>query len=189
MKMIHLFYSFYKYREMIRALAIRDIQSKYVGTLGGSFWIFASPLATVVIFYFVFAVGFKATGPNGAPFILWFVCGLVPWLFFNSSLMAITNSIVANMHLVQKTIFPTEIFAFTHLFSESFTHLVFLTILCGMLIVLGVHFETARLLFLYYFGCMVALLLGLGWMLSALQVFYRDIALGLVIFLNLLFWG
>jgi len=174
---------------MIRALAVRDLQSKYVGTLGGIFWIFATPLATVVIFYFVFAVGFKATGPSEAPFILWFVCGLVPWLFFNGSLMAITNSIVGNMHLVKKTIFPTEILAFTHLLSESFTHFVFFVILCVMLLVFGVNFEIARLIFIYYFGCMVVLLLGLGWMLSALQVFYRDIAQGLGIFLNLLFWA
>jgi len=189
MKIFDSFKNLYKYREMICALAVRDLKSKYIGTLGGIFWIFATPLATVIIFYFVFAVGFKATGPREVPFIIWFVCGLVPWLFFNGSLIAITNSIVGNMPLVKKTIFPTEILAFTYLLSESFIHLIFFLILCVMLFMFQIKFEISRFLFVYYFVCMVALLLGLGWVLSALQIFYRDIAQGLGIFLNLLFWA
>ncbi|TCS59780.1 lipopolysaccharide transport system permease protein/teichoic acid transport system permease protein [Varunaivibrio sulfuroxidans] len=149
----------------------------------------AHPVAIVTVFYFVFAVGFKAKGGGSAPYILWFVSGLVPWIFFNSSLISITNSVSRNMHLVKKTIFPTEIFPIVYLSSELFTHAVFFVILCGMLVFFNITFTPGRLLFLYFLFSTSFLLLGLGWLLSALQVFYKDISEALTILLNLLFWG
>ena len=83
--LIKSFRNLLSHHALIRALALRDFQSKYAGTLGGTLWAFAHPLAIVTIFYFVFAVGFRAQGPVGAPFVLWFVCGLVPWFFFNDT--------------------------------------------------------------------------------------------------------
>jgi ABC-type polysaccharide/polyol phosphate export permease len=177
-----------RYRAMIGALALRDLQSRYAGTLGGTLWAFAHPLAIVVIFYFVFAVGFKAQGPSSTPFILWFVCGLVPWFFFNDTLLTIADSITRNAHLVKKTVFPTEILPLVHITSGLFPHAIFLVILAGMLAFFKVPFLPDRLLVVYFLICTCALLIGFGWMLSALQVFYRDISQALTIFLNLWFW-
>jgi lipopolysaccharide transport system permease protein/teichoic acid transport system permease protein len=177
-----------RYRAMIGALAVRDLQSRYAGTLGGTLWAFAHPLAIVVVFYFVFAVGFKAQGPSSTPFILWFVCGLVPWFFFNDTLLTITDSITRNAHLIKKTVFPTEILPLVHITSGLFPHAIFLVILAGMLAFFKVPFLPDRLLVVYFLICTCALLIGIGWMLSALQVFYRDISQALTIFLNLWFW-
>jgi ABC-type polysaccharide/polyol phosphate export permease len=177
-----------RYRAMIGALALRDLQSRYAGTLGGTLWAFAHPLAIVVIFYFVFAVGFKAQGPSSTPFILWFVCGLVPWFFFNDTLLTIADSITRNAHLVKKTVFPTEILPLVHITSGLFPHAIFLVILAGMLAFFKMPFLPDRLLVVYFLICTCALLIGFGWMLSALQVFYRDISQALTIFLNLWFW-
>ncbi len=175
-------------REMIFALAMRDLQSKYAGTLGGTLWAVVHPLSIVTIFYFVFAVGFKAQGPSETPFILWFVCGLVPWFYFGETLQNIAGSITSNGHLVKKTIFPTEILALVHLVSGLFPHAIFMLILAGMLAFFNVSFQVDRLLVAYFLLCNCALVISFGWMLSALQVFYRDIAQGLTIILNLLFW-
>lgn len=180
--------SIFRHRAMILALALRDLESRYAGTMGGALWTFAHPLAVVVIFYFVFAIGFRAQGPADTPFILWFVCGLVPWFFFNETLLAITNSITRNAHLVKKTVFPTEILPTVHLASGLFPHAIFMLILAGMLAFFKIPFLAERLGVAYFLACNCALLLGLGWMLSALQVFYRDIAQGLAIILNLWFW-
>jgi ABC-type polysaccharide/polyol phosphate export permease len=176
------------HRAMIWALALRDLESRYAGTLGGVLWAFAHPVAVVVIFYFVFAVGFRAQGPVNTPFILWFVCGLVPWFFFNETLLAITNSITSNAHLVKKTVFPTETLPFVHLVSGLFPHAIFLLILAGLLVFYGIPFRAERFAVIYFLACSCVLLLGLGWLLAALQVFYRDIGQGLAIILNLWFW-
>jgi len=177
-----------RHRAMIGALALRDLQARYAGTLGGTLWAFTHPLAVVVIFYFVFAVGFRAQGPSSTPFILWFVCGLVPWFFFNDTLLSSTNAVTNNAHLIKKTIFPSEILPLVHICSGLITHLVFLGILVGMLMFYQVPFLSDRLLLVYFIFCNCALVISLGWLLSALQVFYRDISQALTIFLNLWFW-
>lgn len=177
------------HRDMIFTLAVRELQSRYIGTLGGALWAFVHPLAIVVVFYFVFAVGFRAQGPSSTPFILWFVCGLVPWFYFNDTLLAITNSITSNAHLVKKTIFPTEVLPLVHVISSLFPHLIFMLILIGMLVLFNVTLSFERLLVIYYLVCTITLVLGLGWLLSALQVFYRDIAQALTVILNLWFWA
>ena len=185
---VELFQVVLRHRPMILALALRDLQSRFAGTLGGVLWTFAHPLAVISIFYFVFAVGFRSQGPNGIPFILWFVCGLVPWFFFNETLLAITDSVTRHAYLVKKTIFPSEVLPFVHLTSGLFPHMIFMLIVVCLLSYLGVPFLVDRFLVLYFLLCTCVLLLGLGWMLSACQVFYRDISHALSIVLNLLFW-
>lgn len=184
----HLFHSVVRYLPMIWALALRDWGTRYAGTIGGICWAFIHPIAIVVIFYFVFAVGFRAQSPANAPFILWFVCGLIPWLFFNETLQAITKSITSNPHLVKKTVFPTETLPFVHLVSGGGAHAIFLLIFTGLLVFYGIAFRVERLAVVYFFFCCCMLLLGLGWLLAALQVFYRDIGHGLAIILNMWFW-
>jgi len=177
-----------RHQSMILALAWRDFQSRFAGTLGGVLWTFAHPLAVISIFYFVFAVGFRAQGPNGTPFILWFVCGIVPWFFFNDTLLAITDSVTRHAYLVKKTIFPSEVLPWVHLTSGIIPHMIFMLIVACLQGYLAVPFLIDRFLFVYFLLCTCILLLGLGWMLSALRVFYHDISHALSIILNLLFW-
>lgn len=178
----------FHHRPMILAMALRDFQSRYAGTLGGVLWTFAHPLAVISIFYFVFSVGLRVQGPEGTPFILWFVCGLVPWFFFNETMLTMTDSVTRHAHLVKKTIFPSEVLPLVHLTAGLIPHTIFMLIVVGLLAYLGGPFLIDRFLVVYFLFCMCVLLLGLGWMLSALQVFYRDISHALGIVLNLLFW-
>lgn len=173
---------------MISALAWRDLQSRYAGTLAGFVWTFVHPVAVISIFYFVFAIGFRSQGPGATPFILWFVSGFVPWLFFNEALTSITDSVVRNAHFVKKTVFPSEVLAVVHLTASLVPHGIFTVLLVAMLAYYHVVFHLSMLLVLYFVLCMCILVMGLGWLLSAMQVFYRDISHGLGIGLNLLFW-
>ena len=108
-RLTHFLTNIYRHRHMINIMARREFETRYVGTHGGALWAITHPLALVVIFWFVFSVGFKAQGPGNTPFVLYFVSGLVPWLMFNEVLGASTNGVTGNVHLVKKTIFPTEI--------------------------------------------------------------------------------
>jgi ABC-type polysaccharide/polyol phosphate export permease len=177
------------HRSTIYAMALRDFESRYIGTLGGAIWAVIQPLATITVFYFVFAIGFRVQSPGDTPFILWFVSGLAPWFLFNDTLQAISGSVTDNAHLVKKTVFPTEVLALVKIVSALLPHLIFLLILVAMLFFFDVPFSIARTLLVYYFICIVALLLGIGWLLSALQAFYRDIGQALSIFLNVWFWA
>lgn len=173
---------------MILALAIREVQSRYTGTLGGLLWAFVQPVAIVAIFYFVFVIGFRSQGPANTPYILWFVGGLVPWFLFAETLPAMTNAVTGRPHLVKKIVFPTEILPLANLAAGFFSHAIFLLIMAALLVFYNIQFQAERLLVIYFFFCSCMLLIGLGWMLSALQVFYRDISQGLTIAINMCFW-
>jgi len=189
MLIFRLLHNVYRHQTMILALAGRELQSRYVGTLGGILWTFVHPLAVITIFYFVFAVGFKSQGPDGAPFMLWFVCGLVPWFFFNETLLAATDSITRHAHLIKKTVFPSEILPVVNITAGLVPHAVFLLIVAGLLAWFGVSLMAGRLLVVYFLFCTCVFLIGLGWLLSAIQVFYRDVSHALPIVLNLGFWS
>lgn len=169
-------------------MAKRELAVRYVGTMGGPLWVFLQPLATVLVFWFVFSVGFKAQGPSGTSFVLYFLPGYIAWLLFAETLNSNINSITGNSHLVKKTIFPTEILPVVHLAVSSMTHLVLLIIL---LMVILAHGEVFRLTFVqivYYYGALACLSLSLSWMLAALQVFHREVGQVASVVLNLWFW-
>jgi ABC-type polysaccharide/polyol phosphate export permease len=189
---LHRFVSFlgklYYYRNMIWAMAKRDVASRYVGTIGGVFWAVLHPALTVVIYWFVFAVGFKAQGPAGMPFILYFVSGLVPWLFFSEVLVSSMNAVTANSSLIKRTVFPSEILPLVHLVSCSFTHVVLLVILCILTWFYGYGPRLTVIQVIYYYGALGCFLLGLSWLVSSLQVFHRDLGQAISAVLNLWFW-
>lgn len=180
--------SAFKHRELILVLALRDFQSRYAGTVAGSLWTLAHPIAIITVFYFVFSVGFKSKAPEGVPFILWFSVGLMAWFYFNDALVSAASSIARNSHLVKKTVFPVEVLAIVQIVSSLLPHLVFLFVVAIVLLMNHVSFEGFRLLVFYFMFCTTVLLLGLGWLLSALEVFYRDISQALTIIMNLWFW-
>ena len=64
------------------------------------------------------------------PFILYFVSGLVPWLFLNEVLTGGINAVTSNAQLVKKTVFPAEILPLVNLASATFTHLLLFGSLC-----------------------------------------------------------
>lgn len=173
---------------MIRVLALRDFQSRYAGTVAGSLWTLAHPIAIMAVFYFVFSVGFKAKAPDDVPFIIWFAVGLMAWFYFNEGLGSIVNSVVKSSHLVKKTVFPVEVLAIVHIVSAMLPHLVFLAVVAAVLLINNVPFDGFRLLVFYFMFCTTVLLLGLGWFVSALEVFYRDTSQALTIIMNLWFW-
>jgi ABC-type polysaccharide/polyol phosphate export permease len=178
----------YQMRTTLWVMARRDLASRYVGTLGGPIWVVAQPLATVAVFWFVFAVGFKAHGQHGAPFVLYFLAGYLPWLFFNEALSTGANSIVANGYLVKKTIFPSEILPLVQIVSSSVTHAVLIAILLILLATTGTGLSPLLPQIAYFYFCSLCFTLGVVWLLASLVVFNRDVAQVLTVVLNLWFW-
>lgn len=173
---------------MIMAMAMRDIQIRYAGTLGGFAWSIIQPLMMILIYCFVFSVGFKVKPPGGIPFIVVFLCGLIPWLIFSETLMSSVRVITANTHLTKKTVFPTEILPVTCLVASLIPHCVMLIILIIVLLVNNISFSFYNFQFLYYLFALSVFSLGLNWLFSAINVFCRDVGQTLGIVLNMWFW-
>jgi lipopolysaccharide transport system permease protein/teichoic acid transport system permease protein len=173
---------------MIWAMSIREIQSRYVGTIGGMLWSILNPLMMILVFWFVFSVGFRVKPAGGIPFIVVYLCGIIPWSMFAEALTTSTSSIKANANLVTKTVFPTEILPIVNIIASLITHLIMLVILIIVMIFNKIPFSFYNFQFIYYLFGLIIFSLGFGWFLSSINVFYKDVGQILGVTLNMWFW-
>lgn len=178
----------YLRRAVIWAMARREMRTRYAGTFAGLFWSLVHPLMMVLIYWFVFSVGFKIKPAGETPFIIVFLCGLIPWVAFAETLSASANAITGNPHLVTKAVFPTQILPVVHLVASMVSHVIMLVILAVVMLCYGMPFSVYNLQFVYFLLGMSVFCVGLGWIVAALNVFYRDISQMLTVVLNLWFW-
>ena len=91
----------YKNRRLVAKLAKNDFKTRYAGSYLGIVWAFIQPVITILVYWFVFSVGFRSgTGDLGVPFVLYLVAGIVPWFFFQDALMGGTNSLLEYNYLM-----------------------------------------------------------------------------------------
>lgn len=168
-------------RKLIYTLAKRDVVGRYRGSVVGMGWSFFNPLLMLMVYTFVFSVVFQARwgemeqDSRGAFAVVLFVGVLVHGLFAECINRAPTT-IVGSINYVKKVVFPLEILPAVSLASALFHSTITLgVLLVAQLIVLGFVPWTAVLLPVVLLPLML-LCLGLGWMLSGLAVYLRDIA-------------
>lgn len=176
------------YRNIIFAMAVREIHSRYVGSFAGLFWVLIHPLVTVGIFWLVFAIGFKVQPAGDVPFIVFFICGFTPWLTFQETLNTCVNAIIKSPHLVKKVAFPTEVLPVVYLIVSFTAHVIMLAILLGVIFFYDLPWSWLFLQSLYYLFALNVFALGLGWLISAVNVFSRDMGQGVILATNLWFW-
>ena len=100
----------YKNRRLVFKLAKNDFKTKYAGSYLGIVWAFVQPIVTILVYWFVFSVGFRSgTGDLGVPFVLYLVAGIVPWFFFQDALIGGTNSLLEYNYLVKKVVFNISV--------------------------------------------------------------------------------
>lgn len=176
-------------RHLIWSFVVRDLRSRYVGSVMGFFWSVIHPLVLLVSYYFVFSIVFKvkpllAGTDNFAVFLF---CGILPWLYFQDTVMRSCHSVVDHAHLIRKTLFPSEILPVIVVVANLVTHLIGFAVLLVVLLYLNTLGWAALLLPLYLF-LLIVLSLGLGWLVAALQVFLRDTAQILSVLMVFWFW-
>lgn len=167
-------------RSLLWQFARRDVLGRYRGSLLGLTWSFLTPLLMLGVYSFVFVGVFRASWPGaakggGLEFALQVFAGLVVFNLFAEVTNRAPNLIVEQPNLVKKVIFPVELLAWVtvlsglfHLLISVASLLVVLLIARGGLPITAISLPLVLLPFLPF-------LLGLGWFLSALGVFVRDV--------------
>lgn len=162
---------------LIESMVRRDIQGRYRGSVGGTAWTLLHPLLLMSAYYFVFGVVLKQRfGPSqdSAGFLLYFICGMLPWLAFSEAVGRSPGIVLENTNFVKRVIFPLEILpvnlTLTSLVAEGFGLLIFF----GVLIFAGHGFGWTMLALPLVLIPQVMFTMGLCWFLSALGVFLRD---------------
>ena len=161
-------------RFLIYEMAKRDIATKHVGSMLGFFWTLINPLITIFIFWLVFSVGFRLKPKHNVPFVVYFTAGLAIWNTFSEIVQNATSSIVGNVPLVKKVVFPLSVLPLVKVVASCVTHLVFLVVLFCLILLYGMPMSFYWLQTFYYFVAMCVLALGVGWIVSSVNVFARD---------------
>jgi lipopolysaccharide transport system permease protein len=163
------------YWELLVNLTRREVKSRYSQSFFGFAWAIAQPLATMVVFTFVFS-RLGQIGAGGAPYPIFAYSALVPWFFFSNTVSSGMMSIITYRNIVTKTYFPREIIPLAQVGSRFLDFgaaaAVFAVMLVYYRIGLGRWALTAPLFFLMLLGFTVAVTL----LTSATNVFYRDVS-------------
>lgn len=181
-------------RSLLINLTLRENRSKYKRSALGWAWSMINPLATMLVFTFVFRLVFRIPPPVGDPsgltnFGFFLICGLLPWNFLSAGLTGATGSVVGNAGLIKKVYFTRAVLPASSVLSWNTNLLIELGVLSIALLFVG------QIVFLYLPAALVVIalqmffVLGIGLALSALNVYFRDIEHFLSILLLLWFYA
>jgi len=177
-----------KSRELILELTRKDFQARYLGSYLGILWAFVQPTVTILIFWFVFQVGFKSMPVHDFPFILWLMAGFIPWFFFSEAVLSGTNSVLDNSYLVKKVVFRVSVLPIIKILSALFIHMFFVVFLFVMFLIYGYKPSIYNLQVIYFVFSTVILALGISWITSSLVIFLKDVGQIVTMLLQFGFW-
>jgi lipopolysaccharide transport system permease protein len=178
----------WRFRDLLTALAVRDVKLRYRQTALGVVWVILQPLLAAGVFSFVFGKVANLPTPNNVPYIVFAFAGLLGWNIFQSTVSKSSTSLVQNAGMLSKIYFPRLALPLS---TVAGTMLDFVVAFCAML-VLGVvsgYVPGVQVLTLPLWIVLVLMIsLGLGVASAALMVTYRDVAQAIPVGLQLLLY-
>lgn len=175
----------YHYRSLTWNLVARELKARYRGSVLGFLWSFLNPLLLMSVYTLVFSV-YMRWGMEDH--VVYLGSGLLPWLWFSSSLLDSSGSIIGGGNLIKKVLFPAEVLPLVVVFSNFFNFMFSLPILFLFVLVFQRPITPAFLALPFVIMIQMVLLFGLGLLFSALCVHFRDIQHILGNFLTLWFF-
>ena len=163
----------WRYRELLFFLAWRDIKVRYKQTILGAAWAVLQPLATMLVFSLFLG---RVAGDPGSnqPYPLFVLAGLIPWTFFANAISSAGNSVVGNQNLVTKVYCPRLIIPMGAVGAGLVDFLIAFTLLLPAMAWYGAAPGASVAALPIAAAGLVIAALGVGTLLSALTVAYRD---------------
>jgi ABC-type polysaccharide/polyol phosphate export permease len=164
----------YRYRDLVRNLVARDLKVRYKNSALGIIWSMLNPLGMMLVFTLVFTILIPNNSQERFPVFL--MCGLLPWNWFSGSVVGSMYSVVGNAPLVKKVSFPREVLPISVVFANLVHFLLALIVLGALMVVFHSPFTPWIVLLPVLIVIQLLFTLGLGFFLSAINVYYRDTA-------------
>ena len=176
----------FSYRELIVSLTKKELKVKYRGSVLGFFWSLLNPILTMLVYSFVFSIVLRAGIPEFAIFL---ICALLPFNFLSNSVNYGASSIIANSNLVNKIYFPREIIPLSIILANLFNFLLELAALFIVMGIMGYSFYIYLYLLPVVIFIQFFLVVGMTLLVSALNVFFRDLQHLITIIMMVWFFG
>lgn len=171
----HYWRDLWYYRELLLFLAWRDVKVRYKQTAIGLSWVLLRPFLTMLVLTVVFHRIAGLGQGSEIPYPLMVLAGLLPWQFFAAALSDSGNSLVGNAQMISKVYFPRMLIPLASVLAGLVDFAVSLLLLVLMMIWYGTWPGMQVLLLPLFMVLGMAISLGAGISLAALNVEYRDV--------------
>lgn len=176
---------FKKYQFLFEELVKRDFKQKYKRTILGMGWSLLSPLLQLFIMSIIFKQFF---GRGMEHYTIYLFCGNLVFSYYKESTNGGMNALMSNSRIFTKVNVPKYMFLFSKnvssLINFGLTLIIFFIFVIADGVPIGIHFAAL----IYPILCLIVFNIGIGLILSALFVFFRDIAYLYDIFTMLLMY-
>lgn len=163
---------------LLREFVLRDIKGRFAGSMGGILWTLINPLATIIVYMFVFSIVLRvqvtADEAGTASFAVYFLSGLFPWLVFSEGLSRSVGCLIENANLITKVVFPVELLPAGAILASFFVNGPGILLFLSYLIIQG-YAHITWLLVLILVPLQMLFTWGIASFLAAASVFIRDI--------------
>lgn len=166
-------YAFHKYSFLIQQLVSRDFKVKYKRSVLGVLWSLLYPVLTMSVMAIVFSNVFKLSTP-GVNYLVYLMTGLVIFNYFSEASNLAMSSVVANFSLINKVYIPKYIFPLTKCLFVGINFLLTLIPLYAIILITGTGLNFWHLLLPYAYICLFLFTVGMGFIISTISVFMRD---------------
>lgn len=185
-KIAQLIISMEQHKFLFEELVKRDFKQKYKRTILGMLWSVLSPLLMLCVMALIFGHFF---GINTEHYIIYLFTGLIIFNYFTDSTNEGMASLMSNAAIFSKINVPKYLFLISKNVSSLINFCIILIIYFLFMIFDGINFSWEFVLLLYPIICLIVMNMGIGLILSALFVFFRDIQYLYRVFTQLLMYG
>lgn len=182
---MQIFTELYKYREFLKTSIKKEFRGKYKKSFLGVLWSFLNPLFQLLIYALVFPFILRNNVDN---YTIFLIVALMPWNFFNMTVLQSAASVVSNGGIIKKVYFPREILPISTATSNLLNFLITGIIVFAALIISGIGIGSSVLLLPIIIIIQYILQLGLSFIFSSITVYVRDVEYLLNVFMMLMFY-
>ena len=164
--------------DLLLTLSVHRVKVRYKQSRLGILWAVVQPVAMMLVFTLMFA--FLRTEPSGdVPFPLFAYAALIPWTTFSTGLTNAATALTSHAGLLTKVSFPREILPLTYVAAALVDMSIASVVLVGLLVWYGVPLTTNAIWIVPIVLVLTGVVIGLGLLLSAVQVRHRDVGLAM----------
>jgi lipopolysaccharide transport system permease protein len=163
----------WRYRELLYFLVWRDVKVRYKQTVLGGLWAILQPAMMMLVFTLCLAQ-IAGLDSGACPYPLFAYLGFLPWTFFASAISGAAQSVVGSERLITKIYFPRLAIPFAAALATVVDFAVASCLQLVLMLAYGVAPGPMLLLLPIVFGLLLLTALGVGTLLAALTVQYRD---------------
>lgn len=161
------------YFDLVRVLVAKELTVRYKGTWLGYAWSILHPLAFAIVYFFVFKIVMRIKTENYALFL---ICGLFPWQWFSSSLIASNSFFISNYTLIKKVAFPRQFLVLTGVLND----LIHFALAIPVLLIFMLLYHTyPSVAWLYQIPVLIVIqfcfVYGIALLFATYNVFFRDL--------------